>query len=128
MPKATVNPADTERFDLKTAPPDGFITLRRLTYGQKLERQSIAMDMKVEMADKTNKGQGQGIMTMQNKAVTLFEYRNCVVEHNLTDENEQLLNFTDPRTLDMLDPRVGDEIGELIDSMNNFEDGDLGNS
>jgi hypothetical protein len=44
----------------------------------------------------------------------------------LEDDNGNLLDFKAAFTLQLLDPRVGQEIGDAIDAMNNFE-GDLGN-
>ena len=66
-----------------------------------------------------------------NEKVTLFEFANCILEHNLeylADPNDlssaTLLDFTKPEHVKMLDGRVGDEIDELINDLNNFEDDD----
>lgn len=124
MPKATVNPADTERKDLKSL-PEGFVVLRRLTFGQKLERNALAMDMEVEEGDRKNESKAS--MRTNLRAVAEFEFKHCIVEHNLTDENDQLLNFQSVKVLDQLHPVIGDEIDQLISGMNNFEEDELGN-
>jgi hypothetical protein len=123
MPRATNNIDDTNRLQLKTC-AGGFVVLRRLTYGQYLKRQGMAMEM--QMA--TNSATKQSTMDIQmaQTKVAEFDFANCIVEHNLEDDNGNLLDFKAAFTLQLLDPRVGQEIGDAIDAMNNFE-GDLGN-
>jgi hypothetical protein len=60
-------------------------------------------------------------MDMLQHAATVFDFRACVVDHNLEDEAGQKLNLTNPLHIDMLDPRIGEEIAGFIDKMNNFE-------
>ncbi len=122
MPRATVNTSDTERIDLKSC-PEGYVLLKRLTYGQVLQRRDMVGNMVMEQ-----KGKGQKIadmavtMQMAQQKVGAFELANCVVEHNLEDEDGNLLNFKSLTILDTLDPRVGQEIAGHIDRMNQFED------
>jgi hypothetical protein len=128
MPKASVS-LETEKKDLKTAPPDGYVVLRRMSYGQSVERRSM-LTMGFEAAD-GNKSDLRGEMAIGNKRITLFEFSHCVVEHNLfVDEEETILfDFTkgDPTVLDKLDPKVGQEIEKYIADMNNFSEEDQGN-
>ena len=127
MPAAVVNMNSTERFDLKSLPPDGYVVLRKMTYGQKLTRQQNAMKMQMEMqrGRKANAKANMEMMTLQS---TLYDFKNCVVEHNLTDEAGAPLNLSNDFDVTRLDPQVGEEISTLIDNMNNFEDENLGNS
>jgi hypothetical protein len=120
MPRATVT-NDTERFDLKSC-PEGYITLKRLTYGQLLERREMSTQMLLQ-------GQGNsagGELKVVQRAVAEFEFKHCIVDHNLEDDNGELINFSRPGVVMTLDPRVGEEIGQLIDKMNQFE-ADQGN-
>jgi hypothetical protein len=119
MPSAVVSTA-TEKFDLKTAPPDGFVELKRMSYGQIIERRSM-MKMGVDMGRKKT-DDIKGELTMANKAVSQFEFRTCIVGHNLTDEEERPLNFANPADLALLDPKIGQEIEKRISEMNNFEE------
>jgi hypothetical protein len=119
MPVATVNTGDTERHDLKTAPPDGYVVLRRMTYGQTLERRAL---MKLSIHTQKGKKDLTGEMAMANRRIQEFEFRYCIVEHNLTDNQERLLNLADPVVLQTLNPRVGQEIESIISDMNNFEE------
>jgi len=127
MPAAVVNMNSTERFDLKSLPPDGYVVLRKMTYGQKLTRQQNAMRMQMEM-QRGRKGNAKANMEMLTLQSTLYDFKNCVVEHNLTDESGAALNLSNDFDVTRLDPQVGEEISTLIDNMNNFEDENLGNS
>lgn len=121
MPVATIK-LDHEKFPLKTL-EGGEVTLRRLPYGQWLKRQEMALQMKLT----AQKGsETTGVLDMANRKVTEFEFGQCIVDHNLTNEDGTPLNFNDARTFDILDARIGNEIASYITQMHEFEDG-LGN-
>lgn len=128
MPAAVVDMNSTERFDLKSAPPDGYVILRCMTYGQKLVRQQNAMKINMEMQRGRQRGNTKANMEMESLQSTIGDFRNCVVEHNLTDSTGRLLNLGADSDISILNPRVGEEIATYIDQMNNFEDEDQGNS
>ena len=125
MPRATVS-QDTERFELKSLPAagteeGGWVELKRLTYGQLLERRDMAAKITARQDPSGKKGEvEQEIKSMQDK-VAQFEFKNCIMAHNLTDEDGNILDLTSPLVIRMLDPKVGDEISTLIDSLNQFE-------
>lgn len=120
MPRATVTVAMQE-FDLKTV-PGGTVTVRRMTYGEKLQRQDELMSLSA-----IKDGDDMSLnMQMLNKKAALADFKNLVVSHNLTDEDDRPLNFANAADVMRLDPRVGDEIGELIDKINAYE-GELKN-
>lgn len=124
MPVA-VRSTDTEKFDLKTL-PGAFVVLRKMSYGQILERRSLT---KLTFASQGRSKNVEGEIAMADRKVNLFEYRNCVVEHNLERIEGQLLDLKNPADVESLDPQVGQEIEKLIEDMNNFEgDEDEGNS
>jgi len=119
MPRAVVDMGKTDKFDLKSC-PGGFVVLRRMSYGEKLQRQTMSTE-----ASLRGEGRNQQMsLHMMNHRVTVFEFSHCIVEHNLEDENGQQLKFGDEQDVFRLDPRVGDEIAGHIDDMNNFEDTD----
>lgn len=118
MPKATID-SSTTKFDLTSAPPDGFVTLKRMTYGDWLARRDMSMQMSISQQ---GKGAAESSFEMQNKKVTLFEFSKCIVDHNLEDEDGVKLNFGRADILDVLDPRIGNELGELINSIHDFEE------
>lgn len=116
MPSAVVNIANTERKELKTL-QGGFVELRRLSYGQKLERQSMAMQ--TSMKGEGNKAEMN--MTMMQRETSAYEFRHCIADHNLEDEEGGKLDFRKKENVFRLDPRIGEEIATYIDKMNNFE-------
>lgn len=126
MPKATVSTA-VEHRDLKSI-EGGWVELKRMSYGQKLERAQLATDMEIEMT-RGSKTQKASVDIMQ-QAVAIFDFKNCVVDHNLFEDDEETikLDLSTKAGLSKLDPRAGDEIGKYIDELNNFEEDDeLGN-
>lgn len=123
MPRATVNIEETERHDLKTL-PDAFVELKRMTYGQVVARRAM-MKLSVESSGKNKDFRGE--MAMASKEITQFEFKNCIVDHNLEAEDGRKLNLATPVDFDSLDPRIGQEIEGLIGDMNNFEDEDQEN-
>lgn len=127
MPRAVVD-VTANRYQLKTCPPDGYVELRRMSYDKWLHRTDISMQMQLQMQSKS-KGGTSGSMQLQNQAVTYYEFKSCIVGHNLEDANGNLLDFNQKRTLDMLDPRVGNEIGRLIEELHEpFTEEEEGNS
>jgi len=102
-----------------------------MSYGDWLHRGDISMLMQVEMEEKKQRGKASSRtadMKLQNQVVTAYEFSRCIVDHNLTDENDKPLDLSNRRTLDRLDPKVGNEIGELIDELHKpFTEEDEGN-
>lgn len=119
MPRATVDIDDVEKFPLTTC-EGGFVTLRRLPYGAWLKRQEMALQMKMHGMERGQEAVGE--LAMANRKVTEFEYKECIVEHNLEDANGQLLDFRSGRALDMLNPKIGNEISSYISQLHEFED------
>ena len=115
----------SERFDLKTLPGDdkeagGWVELRRLSYGEKVRKDAEAMKMRFKSEDGSSEGVTPEV-SMINEHVTLREFALCIVDHNLEDEAGVKLDFNKPDHVRSLDPRIGDEISQLIGSMNDFE-------
>jgi len=128
MPRATIDTTATERFPLESLPAtsedeEGWIELRKLSYGQILTRRDMATGMAIEgIGD--SKGRDDDIkatIDIIQKAVTEYEFKNCIVSHNLEDDKGNLLNFNNPKSVTDLDPLVGQEIGKLIDDLNQWD-------
>ena len=126
MPVATVD-AEPQRFELQSAPPDGFVILRRMSHGQMLHRQDIAMTMNMQ-ADRRSTGTANVDIKQSQTAVGLFELAVCVVDHNLTDPTGRKLDFTNRRDTEQLDGRIGSEISVLIQDMHDWEKSDPNSS
>lgn len=127
MPRATVDISKTRRFDLKTL-PEGYVVIHKMSYGQYLQRQEMAMQMQMTSDNKgTKDGLSMDIKSAQLE-VTIFDFKTCIAEHNLTDENDKQLDFNQSYVITILDPQVGQEIGDCIDSMNQYSSASVGNS
>lgn len=124
MPRATANPQDTDKVDLKSL-EGAWIVLRRMSFGQITERRAL---MKLSIATSRGSKDVQGEMALANQKVTQFEFKACVVEHNLEKDDEgTLLNLSSPIDLASLDPKVGQEIEREIEKRNNFDEDDQEN-
>jgi len=82
---------------------------------QKVNQKGVAKDDEIV----------RGYFEIMNVAVTEFEFRNCITDHNLEDDNGNLIDFTRPMQAWRLDPKVGKEIGERIDELNQGDNEDL---
>lgn len=122
MPRATVS-QDSERFELKTL-PEGFVVIKRMTYGQSLQRREL---VKLGFIIGAKSKDTTGEMALANKEVSYLEFSWCILDHNLEDDNGNKLNLANRYDVDKLDPRVGQEIDSLISALNNFEDDDTKN-
>lgn len=123
MPVATVT-TDYVRYDLKSL-DEAFVCIRPLPYGKKLEVQERAMRMTMTGLDGNEEDFQMGA-EFANKATRAIEFTFCIGDHNLEDVNGRKLDLSAVRTLDILDPRVGEEIGNLLDKVNGEEvDADL---
>ena len=118
MPNAVGN-NDTERHPLKSL-EGGFVELRRMTYGEYVKRRQMLSGMRLEGKGKN----AEAVMQLANEKVTQFEFAKCIVDHNLEDGNGRKLNLKSPKDFSRLDPRIGQEIGNRIDDMNQFQDED----
>jgi len=96
-----------------------------MSYGERLHRQDIAMQMSMQ-ADNKGKTASMSVTPTQTQ-VAAFELQTCVVEHNLEDESGRTLNFHSAIDCQLLDGRIGEEISSLIDTMHDW-DTDLPNS
>lgn len=118
MPRATTS-VETERHDLKSAPPDGFVELKPMDYGTFLKRRDMAMKMGVTGAG-TGKVEKIDLDILQEE-VTRFEFKSTIMDHNLEDDNGNKLNLSTPQDFKRLDPKIGQEISDLIDEMSQWE-------
>lgn len=125
MPRATVDASSVTREDLKSLPAEGneecgYVILRRQTYGERQRRADIVTRVTMQAAD-TRGTPDIMHMDIKNLDVTLFDFRTCIVDHNLEDDSGRRLDFNRANDLENLNPQVGDEIEQLIRKMNTFE-------
>lgn len=123
MPVVRVNADETEKFELDSALPDGFVVLRRFTYGEIIKRRSLTkMSMNIGQGkNKKSKNEDlQGEMALASTDINAFDFANAIVDHNLENAPGIKINFKNPVELQYLDPRVGEEIETLISKFNDF--------
>lgn len=106
--------------DLKSCPPDGYVKIKRMTFGEKQQRRSFNSKMTMK-AQKGSKDVNTEV-EMFNTQAELFDFKVAIVDHNLQDVDGRPLNFTNPEDVKKLDGRIAEEIGKYIDEINNFED------
>lgn len=114
MPDATISD-EVIRKDLKSL-PGAWVDLRPLPFGQMLERRDRASRMSMETGQK-GKNNKVDIDTMQTVS-RQYEFMHCIVDHNLEDRSGVKLNFSNPQTISILNPKVGGEIETYIDDLN----------
>jgi hypothetical protein len=124
VPNATSNTSTTEKKELESL-PEGFVIARHLTYGEKIQRRAMTSNMTMKGDSKSK--DFDVMMNLANEQATLFDFQHCIVEHNLTDENDRPLNLGNIADIRKLDGKIGEEIEAFLDELNNFE-GDEGNS
>lgn len=121
MVVATIE-VDPVKHELKSA-PGGWVTVKVMSYGAKQTRQEMALsDARMRNVGTKGKQEQEIAVNMMQRIVAEFEFAQCIDDHNLTDKAGNKLDFKDPKTLDKLHGRVGEEIDKLISAINNFED------
>jgi hypothetical protein len=123
MPVAVVT-EDTFREELKSL-PEGYVVIRQMTYGEKIMRSGMTGAMKLLKENKQSDYVGE--LSMETQKITLWDFANLIVEHNLEDVDGRTLNFKVEQDVRKLTSRIGEEVGTLIDKHNNFEDIEEGN-
>ena len=126
MPVGTVSQEPIRR-ELKSLPPDGFVLLRQLPYWDVLERRdqgsrAVMESVERKPGDKSKKDQQKMVIETLQVWERAYTFKNCIVEHNITDANGVLLDFNRPETLRYLNPKIGVEIEKYIDELNSEDD------
>ncbi len=126
MPRATINVEATQRFELESLPKTqdeegGYVELKKLAYGQILERRDMGAKLAIEGLSDNRQEDLRVTTEMIQQKVTEFEFKHSIVSHNLEDEHGTILNFHNPSSVLALDPQVGQEIDDLITELNIWE-------
>lgn len=134
MPKATVDPG-THHYELKTC-PGGFVELRTLSFHEMEMRKDIAGRMyqeeKVSRARQGKRTDDEEVLRAyfesMNVKVTEFEFRNCIIDHNLfiDDAETQKIDFSKPMHTWKLNPKIGEEISKYITELTQIDEEDVG--
>lgn len=120
MAVATVTDGTVTK-ELKSCPPDGYVVIRRMDFGESLKRKEIMASIAMQMDGKKAEGTKMQMDILQEKTA-LWEFANLIVDHNLTDEANRKLNLGDPKDVRRIRGQVGDEIQMYINELNSFEE------
>lgn len=123
MPRATVSLAP-QRFELKTLPAQaeeesGWVQMRRMSYGELLQSQDMAYQVQVQTNTDSGDEPEMGVKVTRS-AISAFQLKTCVLDHNLEDDNGRKLNFGSTEDVESLDAAVGQELSDLIDKMHDW--------
>lgn len=113
------NQSKPERFDLKTL-PGAYVEIRRMSYGEKMERSGLMSGLKVKGSNRSKDFEGE--LAMANRRVTEYEFATCIVDHNLEKEEGVPFDFKRPADLALLDGKAGEEIGVYMNKVNSFDE------
>ena len=124
------------RKELKTAPPDGYVMLRRLPYNEILARREMATKLSMEQTSNSRRARGprdkrepreetQRIGIELAQVVTReYEFANCITDHNLEVDGVKV-DFSKPKLAFMVvDPRILSEIELHLSDLNMEVDDD----
>jgi hypothetical protein len=121
-----------KRYDLKTAPPDGYVELRRLPYDEILVRREMATRLSMEQAPQRSRRNARqdrqkpateaersklGIELVQVKTRE-FEFKSCIVDHNLLVDGVKV-DFSRPSiAFKIVPPEILQEIELILSELN----------
>lgn len=121
------------RKELKTAPPDGYVELRRLPYDEILARREMGTRLSMQQTQrkpgqrqtKRNKDDKQRIDIELAQVVTReYEFANCITDHNLTVDGTKV-DFSQPRmAFKIVAPEILQEIELYLSELNMEADED----
>jgi hypothetical protein len=114
MPKATAS-KQGKRFDLKEL-PEGFVVLRKLSYGEMLARRNLGMGVSAPF--KRDSDQMDLKLDLSQEEVRVYEFSHMIIEHNLEDEEGNHLAMNNRADIDRLDPKIALEIEGYINELN----------
>jgi hypothetical protein len=130
MPEVGYDKAPIRR-ELKTAPPDGFVMLRRLPYDEILKRREMAT--KLTMPQTSNRRGRRRDKQEPEEKINIeliqlitreYEFANCIVDHNLTIDGNSV-DFSNPKlAFKLVSPEVLQEIELYLSELNMETDED----
>jgi hypothetical protein len=106
----------------------GWVKLRRMTYGEKMHRRTFNSKMTVKAGGGKSR-EAETVIDAFNEKTDLFDFATCIVDHNLQGRDGSKLDFRDSSHVKALASHVAEEIQTYMDELNNFEqDEEAGNS
>ena len=128
-PKATgslvalLDTSKKNKHDLKTL-PGAWIETRLMTYGEKCLKTDKSLQVTRNISSSADQDDKLLLEQLSYQA-NIIDIKTCVVNHNLTDFAGAKLDLSNPKVIDALHPKVGEEINRIIDEENNLDVDDL---
>lgn len=113
---------EPQRFDLQTAPPDGFVVVRPLSYEEMLKRRDSSARTVMRSDGDGRKAPREATIEQLQEATRHYEFAHQIIEHNLLDKSNNLINFRDPKSFRKLPYKVASEIEQILDDLNEEPD------
>ena len=112
-----------QTYELKSI-AGGQVTLRRMNHGESNELTDLRLSLQLTSDEEQEPSAKTTIRLGRH-----YSFSRCIVDHNLSHKGKKF-DFKKRRGVDDLDPVVGDEIADLIDTHNEKIEGtsDIPNS
>ena len=95
-----------ELYEL-TSIPGGWIRVRRFDHGERIDRLGKVLVMGINDDE-------SGSATINHRAARLHDFKNAIVDHNLSDAKGRKYDFSKPDDVFAIDASIGDEIDDLV--------------
>jgi hypothetical protein len=105
-------------YTLQTC-PGGFVKLRRMSYGELLTSQDMAYQVSVK--ESKDGGDPEAGVNVTQAKIFEYQFRTCILDHNLDDEHGRRLRFESPEAVHSLDSNIGQEINAQIEKMHRWD-------
>lgn len=114
------------RHELKSA-PGAWVELRAPSHAEVLKRQGMLMTMRMQVTAK-RRNEGMVLLDKDNLTLAAYDYKTCVVRHNLRRKGGRLFDLSNPVELQSLSTKVGQELDNLIGKLMEFDEDEEGKS
>ena len=97
-----------------------WVETRKMNHGERTYRGQISTEYTVQGFLGREDTETQ--VRVVADAITQFDFKTCIVKHNLERASGKLLNLSDPKDIKALSGIVGAEIGAIINRENQFSE------
>jgi uncharacterized protein (DUF305 family) len=91
-----------------------------MSYGELLTSQDLAYQVSVK-ENKDGSGDPEAGINVTQAKILEYQFKICILDHNLENESSQKLRFDSPEAVHMLDANIGQEINAQIEKMHRWD-------
>jgi uncharacterized protein (DUF305 family) len=81
----------------------------------------MAYNVSVKTAENGSSGDPDMGVSVTQAKILEYQFKICIVDHNLENETNQKLRFDSPEAVHMLDANIGQEINAQIEKMHRWD-------